>query len=135
MGETADRIEDVKKKRAADDTVLEEARRRRKEVLRICRAFPGVPVRTSGRDEVLATVPDEAAVVVATPGAEPVPEKGGYGAVLLLDTWALLTRADLRAVADGNADASRNVVAAIANQDTAFAQCVADGNRAVPGVE
>jgi primosomal protein N' (replication factor Y) len=60
------------------------------------RAFPGVPIRTSGRDEVLAGVPDEAAVVVATPGAEPV-ATGGYGAVLLLDTWALLTRADLRA--------------------------------------
>ncbi|MEV4639032.1 primosomal protein N' [Actinoplanes sp. NPDC049548] len=60
------------------------------------RAFPGVPVRTSGRDEVLDTVPGDAAVVVATPGAEPVAE-GGYGAVLLLDTWALLTRADLRA--------------------------------------
>jgi primosomal protein N' (replication factor Y) (superfamily II helicase) len=60
------------------------------------RAFPGVPVRTSGRDEVLDAVPGEAAVVVATPGAEPVAE-GGYGAVLLLDTWALLTRADLRA--------------------------------------
>src|SRR6266545_677197 len=65
------------------------------------RAFPGVPVRTSGRDEVLGTVPAEAAVVVATPGAEPVPvrsgDSGGYGAVLLLDTWALLTRSDLRA--------------------------------------
>ncbi|WP_345536356.1 primosomal protein N' [Phytohabitans rumicis] len=60
------------------------------------RAFPGVPVRTSGRDEVLAEVPDAAAVVVATPGAEPI-AAGGYGAVLLLDTWALLTRADLRA--------------------------------------
>nr|WP_307831308.1 primosomal protein N' [Nucisporomicrobium flavum] len=60
------------------------------------RAFPGVPVRTSGRDEILDTVPGDAAVVVATPGAEPVAE-GGYGAVLLLDTWALLTRADLRA--------------------------------------
>ncbi len=34
--------------------------------------------------------------MVATPGAEPVAE-GGYGAALLLDTWALLTRADLRA--------------------------------------
>jgi primosomal protein N' (replication factor Y) len=34
--------------------------------------------------------------VVATPGAEPVAD-GGYGAVLLLDTWALLTRSDLRA--------------------------------------
>jgi primosomal protein N' (replication factor Y) (superfamily II helicase) len=61
------------------------------------RAFPGVPVRTSGRDGVLAVVPDEPALVVATPGAEPVPEGPGYGAVLLLDTWALLTRADLRA--------------------------------------
>jgi primosomal protein N' (replication factor Y) len=45
---------------------------------------------------VLATVPDQPALVVATPGAEPV-VAGGYGAVLLLDTWALLTRADLRA--------------------------------------
>jgi primosomal protein N' (replication factor Y) len=60
------------------------------------RAFPGSPVRTSGRDAVLATVGPEPALVVATPGAEPRAE-GGYGAVLLLDTWALLTRADLRA--------------------------------------
>jgi primosomal protein N' (replication factor Y) (superfamily II helicase) len=60
------------------------------------RAFPGTPVRTSGRDGVLATVPAQPALVVATPGAEPVAERG-YGAVLLLDTWALLTRADLRA--------------------------------------
>ncbi|MBK5305281.1 MAG: primosomal protein N' [Frankiaceae bacterium] len=59
------------------------------------RAFPGTSVRTSGRDEVMATVPDQPALVVATPGAEPVAE-GGYGAVLLLDAWALLTRADLR---------------------------------------
>ncbi|WTY84178.1 primosomal protein N' [Micromonospora sp. NBC_01405] len=60
------------------------------------RAFPGVPVRTSGREEVLTAVPGGAGLVVATPGAEPVAE-GGYGAVLLLDSWALLTRADLRA--------------------------------------
>ncbi|WP_455644339.1 primosomal protein N' [Micromonospora chersina] len=60
------------------------------------RAFPGVPVRTSGREEVLAGVPAGAGLVIATPGAEPVAE-GGYGAVLLLDSWALLTRADLRA--------------------------------------
>ena len=60
------------------------------------RAFAGTTVRTSGRDEVLTSVPAEPAVVVATPGAEPV-AAGGYGAVLLLDTWALLTRADLRA--------------------------------------
>ncbi len=60
------------------------------------RAFPGVPVRSSGGDTVLAAVPAEPALVVATPGAEPrVP--GGYGAALLLDGWALLTRPDLRA--------------------------------------
>ncbi|PRY28696.1 primosomal protein N' [Umezawaea tangerina] len=60
------------------------------------RAFTGVPVRTSGGDEVLASVPGRPALVVATPGAEPVAE-GGYGAVLLLDGWSLLGRADLRA--------------------------------------
>jgi len=60
------------------------------------RAFPGVTVKTSGRDGMLADVPSAPALVVSTPGAEPVAE-GGYGAVLLLDGWAVLGRADLRA--------------------------------------
>ena len=60
------------------------------------RAFPAVPVRTSGRDGVLAAVPAAPALVVSTPGAEPVAE-GGYAAALLLDAWALLNRPDLRA--------------------------------------
>jgi primosomal protein N' (replication factor Y) len=60
------------------------------------RAFPGYPVRTSGGDRVLAAVGDEPALVVATPGAEPI-SAGGYGAALLLDGWALLSRPDLRA--------------------------------------
>ncbi|WP_017557808.1 primosomal protein N' family DNA-binding protein [Nocardiopsis baichengensis] len=60
------------------------------------RAFPSLPVRTSGRDEVLTSVPERPALVVATPGAEPVAE-GGYAAALLLDGWAMLGRADLRA--------------------------------------
>ncbi|MGW4469136.1 primosomal protein N' [Nonomuraea sp. NPDC004354] len=60
------------------------------------RAFPSVPVKTSGRDGVLATVGPGRALVVATPGAEPVPE-GGYAAAVLLDGWAMLGRADLRA--------------------------------------
>ncbi|MEV3992424.1 primosomal protein N' [Streptomyces sp. NPDC049837] len=59
------------------------------------RAFPAVPVRTSGRDHVLDTVPARPALVVSTPGAEPVAE-GGYAAALLLDGWAMLGRADLR---------------------------------------
>jgi primosomal protein N' (replication factor Y) len=60
------------------------------------RAFPGVPVRTSGGDSVLGRVPAAKALVVATPGAEPVAD-GGYGAALLIDGWALLSRPDLRA--------------------------------------
>jgi primosomal protein N' (replication factor Y) (superfamily II helicase) len=60
------------------------------------RAFPAIPVRTSGGSRVLATVPSSPAVVVATPGAEPDVE-GGYAAAVLLDGWALLGRASLRA--------------------------------------
>ncbi|MFD1937833.1 MULTISPECIES: primosomal protein N' [Nonomuraea] len=60
------------------------------------RAFPSVPVKTSGRDGVLATVGPGRALVVATPGAEPFAE-GGYTAAVLLDGWAMLGRADLRA--------------------------------------
>ncbi|MGW0119184.1 primosomal protein N' [Streptomyces sp. NPDC003327] len=60
------------------------------------RAFPAVPVRTSGRDHVLDAVPGRPALVVSTPGAEPVAE-GGYAAALLLDGWAMLGRPDLRA--------------------------------------
>jgi primosomal protein N' (replication factor Y) len=85
------------------------------------RALPGVPVRTSGRDEVLAGVAAQPAVVVATPGAEPVAE-GGYGAVLLLDAWTLLGRADLRA----GEEALRRWLAA-----AALARPAADGGRVV----
>ncbi len=60
------------------------------------RAFPGTSVRTSGAGEVLDHVGATAALVIATPGAEPVAE-GGFGAALLLDAWALLGRPDLRA--------------------------------------
>ena len=60
------------------------------------RAFPGTPVRTSSGDRVLSRVGAEPAIVVATPGAEPVAD-GGYTTVALLDTWLLLARSDLRA--------------------------------------
>jgi primosomal protein N' (replication factor Y) len=63
------------------------------------RAFPGVTVVTSGGDAMVAAVPAEPAVVVSTPGAEPL-AAGRYGAALLLDTWALLGRQDLRASED-----------------------------------
>jgi primosomal protein N' (replication factor Y) (superfamily II helicase) len=60
------------------------------------RAFREVPVLTSGGNSVLASVGDDAAIVVATPGAEPV-AASGYSAAVLLDGWALLGRASLRA--------------------------------------
>lgn len=60
------------------------------------RTFAPARVRTSSGDRVLARVDDRPEVVVATPGAEPV-AAGGYAAVVLLDTWLTLARADLRA--------------------------------------
>jgi primosomal protein N' (replication factor Y) len=60
------------------------------------RAFPGTSVVTSGGREVRATVSASPALVVATPGAEPV-APDGYAAALLLDAWALLGRLDMRA--------------------------------------
>lgn len=63
------------------------------------RAFAGTPVVTSAGDAIVAEIGAGPALVVATPGAEPV-APGGYGAALLLDTWALLGRQDLRAAED-----------------------------------
>jgi primosomal protein N' (replication factor Y) len=60
------------------------------------RTFPSTTVRQSSSGQhVLATVDSRPAIVVATPGAEPVAE-GGYAAVVLLDTWLALARPDLR---------------------------------------
>ena len=64
------------------------------------RAFPRTKVRTSWGEKILDSVPREPLIVVATPGAEPEVESGGYGAAVLVDTWALLRRPDLRAVED-----------------------------------
>jgi primosomal protein N' (replication factor Y) len=63
------------------------------------RAFPGTPVITSAGEAVVSQVDARPALVVATPGAEPH-AAGGYGAALLLDSWALLGRQDLRAAED-----------------------------------
>lgn len=63
------------------------------------RAFAGTPVVTSAGDAIVGEVAARPALVVATPGAEPRAD-GGYGAALLLDTWALLGRQDLRAAED-----------------------------------
>lgn len=49
------------------------------------RGFPGVPIKVSGRGPgKLDLIPEQPALVVATPGAEP-PAKGGYPLSVLLD--------------------------------------------------
>lgn len=63
------------------------------------RAFPGTTVITSAGDTILEHTDDGPALVIATPGAEPR-APSGYGAALLLDSWALLGRQDLRAAED-----------------------------------
>lgn len=61
------------------------------------RAFPGATVRTSGaHGGVLASVPDEPALVVATPGAEPA-TSAGYAAAVLLDAGVASAGTSLRA--------------------------------------
>ena len=62
----------------------------------IGRAFPGIPVINSSGSKVRGAVPDQPALVIATPGAEPFCA-AGYGAALLLDGSAMLARPDLRA--------------------------------------
>ncbi|MBE0009816.1 primosomal protein N' [Arthrobacter sp. AET 35A] len=63
------------------------------------RAFPGATVYSSAGEHILDTVPDRPAVVVATPGAEPL-APNGYAAVILLDGSAMLSRESLRAGED-----------------------------------
>lgn len=58
------------------------------------RAFPMTPVMSSSADHLLVTVADQPAIVIATPGAEPV-APGGYAAALLLDGDAQLQREGL----------------------------------------
>jgi len=60
------------------------------------RAFGSVPVVSSGGNRVVSQVGSEPAVVVATPGAEPVAESG-YAAAILVDGWIMLGLASLRA--------------------------------------
>jgi primosomal protein N' (replication factor Y) (superfamily II helicase) len=82
--------------RCGSDTVRAVVVGARRTAEELGRAFPGTPVVTSAGDAIVSDVDARPALVVATPGAEPH-ASGGYGAALLLDTWALLGRQDLRA--------------------------------------
>jgi replication restart DNA helicase PriA len=77
------------------------------------RAFATTRVITSGGSRVLDDVDNAPSIVVSTPGAEPRVRDGVYGACLLLDTWSLMGRQDLRA--------TENTLAAWANAATMVA--------------
>lgn len=96
------------------------------------RAFPQVPVRRSAGDRVLDTVDSHRGIVVATPGAEPRAE-GGYAAVVLLDTWLMLARPDLRTEEES---ARRWFNAAtLARSGAEGGRVVAVGDPAVPALQ
>jgi len=59
------------------------------------RAFPDLEVVTSGGQTILDEVEPGRRLVLATPGAEPH-VAGGYDVVILLDTWLMLAREDVR---------------------------------------
>jgi primosomal protein N' (replication factor Y) len=61
----------------------------------IGRAFPGTRIIVADGEHIHTSVPNEAVVVIATPGAEPV-AVGGYAAILLLDGERLRSRENLR---------------------------------------
>ncbi|HEY2200172.1 MAG TPA: primosomal protein N' [Mycobacterium sp.] len=85
--------------RCGSDTVRAVVVGARRTAEELGRAFPGTTVITSAGEAMVSEVDDRPALVVATPGAEPL-AAGGYGAALLLDSWALLGRQDLRAAED-----------------------------------
>lgn len=65
-------------------------------------SFADRTVVTSGGESVLDEVdPDPGLVVLATPGAEPRVEHG-YAVVVLLDTWLMLARDDVRVVEESH---------------------------------
>jgi len=64
-------------------------------------AFADRTVVTSGGSDVLDTIEPGPVIVLATPGAEPRVE-GGYELVVLMDTWLMLARDDVRVVEEAH---------------------------------
>lgn len=64
-------------------------------------AFADRNVITSGGSDVIDSVDSGPVIVLATPGAEPRVE-GGYELVVLMDTWLMLVRDDVRVVEEAH---------------------------------
>lgn len=95
------------------------------------RMFRMVPVVSSSGEHIREEIPEGPRVVVATPGAEPR-APGGYGAALILDTWATLNRQDLRAGEEALATWARAVD--LVKPQAEGGQVVIDADAAVPVV-
>ncbi|MGA9101502.1 hypothetical protein [Aeromicrobium sp.] len=65
------------------------------------KAFPEHVVVTSGGESILETIESGKVIVLATPGAEPR-AAGGYALVVLMDTWLMLSRDDVRVVEESH---------------------------------
>lgn len=63
----------------------------------IGKAFPQIPVFTSGKGNVLTEVLNQPSLIIATPGAEPRVRDGLFAAIVILDPEITLQRIDLRA--------------------------------------
>jgi primosomal protein N' (replication factor Y) len=64
-------------------------------------AFPDHEIVTSGGSTVLDSIEPGQVIVLATPGAEPRVDKG-YSLVVLMDTWLMLARDDIRVVEEAH---------------------------------
>lgn len=95
------------------------------------RMFRPHPVISSSGERILDEVAPGARIVVATPGAEPR-APGGYGAALILDTWATMNRQDLRAQEEALATWARAVH--LVRPEADGGNVVIDADAAVPVV-
>ena len=95
------------------------------------RMFRPHPVISSSGERILDEVAPGARIVVATPGAEPR-APGGYGAALILDTWATMNRQDLRAQEEALATWARAVH--LVRPEADGGHVVIDADAAVPVV-
>jgi primosomal protein N' (replication factor Y) len=92
-------------------------------------AFPEHLILTSGGSTVLDSIDPAQVIVLATPGAEPR-VRNGYSLVVLMDTWLMLARDDVRVVEEAhrrwfNALAlARETAPAVAVGDPGFLQAL-----------
>lgn len=95
------------------------------------RIFSPFPVLSSSGEHIVDEVPAGPRVVVATPGAAPT-APDGYGVVMILDTWAMLGRQDLRAHEEAYAHWAR--AAQLARPRGQGGSVVIDADAAIPVV-